>query len=195
MRPAVFLDRDGTMIHDIGYLSRYDDVRWFGSTIDAIRMMNRAGFLVLVTTNQSGIGRGMYTEAALQSIHESMARHLQAGGAAVDGWFYCPHHPEAEIEAYRSVCTCRKPSPGMIQQAARQFEIDLARSFVIGDKPADLGAATAAGASGILVRTGYGESTMRSRPETAADAAHVAPDLMAATSWLLLRSGSPRAIS
>jgi len=194
MRPAVFLDRDGTMIHDIGYLSRYDDVRWFGSTVDAIRMMNRAGFLVLVTTNQSGIGRGLYTEAALQSIHERMARYLEAGGAVVDGWFYCPHHPDAEIEAYRSVCTCRKPSPGMIQQAVRQFEIDLAYSFGIGDKLADLGAATAAGARGILVRTGYGESTMRAHPE-AAGASHVAPDLMAATSWLLLQSGFPRATS
>ena len=174
MRPAVFLDRDGTMIHDVGYLSRYDDVRWFESTIDAIRMMNRAGFLVLVTTNQSGIGRGIYTEAALLSIHERMAQHLEAGGAVVDGWFYCPHHPDADVEAYRSVCTCRKPSPGMIQQAARRFEIDLARSFGIGDTLADLGAATAAGARGILVRTGYGERTMRAHPESAG-ASHVAP--------------------
>jgi D-glycero-D-manno-heptose 1,7-bisphosphate phosphatase len=191
MRPAVFLDRDGTMIHDVGYLSRYDDVRWYGSTVDAIRMMNRAGFLVLVTTNQSGIGRGMYTEEALQSIHERMARHLEAGGATVDAWFYCPHHPQAEVDAYRSVCACRKPAPGMIRQAAARFELDLPASFVIGDTPADLGAASAAGARGVLVRTGDGERTIRVHPETAAVASHVAADLMAATSWLLLQRARP----
>jgi D-glycero-D-manno-heptose 1,7-bisphosphate phosphatase len=137
-RPAVFLDRDGTMIEDIGYLSRPEQVRWFPYTVESIRLLNRAGFIVCVTTNQSGIGRGIYTEAQLQDIHRQMATYLDAGGATVDAWFYCPHHPVAEVEAYRAVCECRKPEPGMIRQACEQYEIDLARSFVIGDKLLDV---------------------------------------------------------
>ena len=192
MRPAVFLDRDGTMIHDIGYLSRIDQVRWFGSTVDAIRLLNRAGFLVSVTTNQSGIGRGRYTEDDLRDIHAHMHAYLEAAGARVDGWFYCPHHPEAEVPEYRAVCECRKPRPGMIHQAAARFPIDLARSFVIGDKLLDVGLAAEVGARGILVRTGHGEETVAAHAGVVPSAAHVAGTLMEATAWLLAESGHPR---
>ena len=192
MRPAVFLDRDGTMIHDIGYLSRIDQVRWFGSTVDAIRLLNRVGFLVSVTTNQSGIGRGRYTEDDLRDIHAHMHAYLEAAGARVDGWFYCPHHPEAEVPEYRAVCECRKPRPGMIHQAAARFPIDLARSFVIGDKLLDVGLAAEVGARGILVRTGHGEETVAAHAGVVPSAAHVAGTLMEATAWLLAESGHPR---
>lgn len=192
MTPAVFLDRDGTMIHDVGYLRHVDEVRWFASTIDAIRLLNRAGFLVCVTTNQSGIGRGHYTEADLAGIHASMAADLAAGDARIDGWFYCPHHPDAELPEYRRVCECRKPKAGLIDQARARFEIDLARSFVIGDKALDVGLATSAGVRGILVRTGYGEETLREHSGLVPGAAFVAFDLMEATAWLLGESGHPR---
>ena len=185
MRPAVFLDRDGTMVHDVGYLSRLDDLRWFPWTVEAVRLLNRVGFLVCVTTNQGGIGLGYYTEAFLHDVHAHMATTLEQGGARVDGWFHCPHHPEARIEALRAACDCRKPRPGMIHQAVARFDIDLARSFVIGDKLADIALAENAGARGILVRTGYGEDVVRAHGSVVPGATHVAADLMAATAWLL----------
>lgn len=195
MQPAVFLDRDGTMIHDVGYLSRVDQVRWFPDTVDAIRLLNRAGFLVCVTTNQSGIGRGHYTEADLAAIHGSMARALAAAGATVDAWFYCPHHPEAEVLEYRVVCECRKPRPGMIRQAEGRYAIDLGRSFVIGDKALDVGLAAAVGARGILVRTGYGADVDRAHAGRVPDAAHVTDNLISATAWLLAESGFPKGVA
>jgi D-glycero-D-manno-heptose 1,7-bisphosphate phosphatase len=192
VKPAVFLDRDGTMIHDVGYLRRVEEVRWFPSTVDAIRLLNRAGFLVCVTTNQSGIGRGHYTEADLAAIHGRLDRFLAAAGARVDAWFYCPHHPQAEVEAYRAVCECRKPRPGMIRRAGERFAIDLDRSFVIGDKLLDLGLAVEVGARGVLVRTGYGLDIERAHNGAVPGAAFIASDLMEATSWVLMASGRPR---
>jgi len=187
MRPAVFLDRDGTMIHDVGYLGRREGVKWFPWTVDAIRLLNRAGFLVCVTTNQSGVGLGHYDEDAVRSLHAWMHEQLRAAGAHVDGWYYCPHHPEARVEALRQACVCRKPAPGMIRQASREFSIDLGRSYVIGDKMADLGLAAQAGAEGILVTTGDGENVVRAHAGIVPDAAHIAANLMEATSWLLGR--------
>jgi D-glycero-D-manno-heptose 1,7-bisphosphate phosphatase len=192
MRPAVFLDRDGTMIHDAHYLRRLEDVVWFSSTIDAIRLLNRAGFLVCVITNQGGVGLGVFPEAFVLSVHAMMAQTLEAGGAHVDGWFYCPHHPAATIEELRVDCTCRKPGIGMIHQACERFEIDVARSFVIGDKQIDIDVAARVGARGILVRTGYGQDIARAHRDAVPGAAFVAADLMEATSWLLGESGHPR---
>ncbi len=124
-RPAVFLDRDGTMVHDVGYLSRREDLRWFPCTIDAIRLLNRAGFLVFVTTNQGGIGLGFCTEDFVREVHDEMSAFVAASGGRVDGWFFCPHHPNAIDERLQIACECRKPKPGMIQQAADRFAIDL----------------------------------------------------------------------
>jgi D-glycero-D-manno-heptose 1,7-bisphosphate phosphatase len=191
-RRAVFLDRDGTMVHDVGYLSRLEDVRWFPWTIDAVRLLNRAGFLVCVTTNQGGIGLGFYTEAFLERVHAQMAATLEAAGARVDAWFHCPHHPAATIAELRVSCDCRKPGPGMIEQAARRFEIDLPGSFVIGDKIADVGLGVAAGARSILVRTGYGEAELVRHKGVVPGAAHVARELMDAVAWILEDAGYPK---
>jgi D-glycero-D-manno-heptose 1,7-bisphosphate phosphatase len=194
-QPAVFLDRDGTMIEDVGYLSRLAEVRWFPFTVDAIRLLNRAGFLVCVTTNQSGVARGYYSEDDVRALHAQMAAHLAAGGAHVDGWFHCPHHPNADVPAYRAACRCRKPEPGMIEQACAQFPIDLARSFVIGDNRADVSAAARAGALGVLVRTGYGDDVLRAHGPIVPDASYVATDLMAAVSWVLAVNAHPTVAS
>jgi D-glycero-D-manno-heptose 1,7-bisphosphate phosphatase len=189
VQPAVFLDRDGTMIYDVGYLGRLEDLRWFPYTVEAVRLLNRAGFLVFVTTNQGGIGLGYYGESFVLDLHERMGQILAAGGARVDGWFFCPHHPRAEIDALRVDCACRKPRIGMLQQAGERFAIDLTRSLVIGDKLADVEMATNAGARGVLVRTGYGEDVVRAHHGRVPGAAYVAADLMEATSWIL--SGMP----
>jgi D-glycero-D-manno-heptose 1,7-bisphosphate phosphatase len=186
--PAVFLDRDGTMIHDVGYLGRLADLRWFPYTAETVRLLKRAGFLVFVTTNQGGIGLGYYTEAFVLDLHARMQATLEAAGAGADGWFYCPHHPLAAVEALRIDCACRKPRAGMIEQAAARFAIDRAASFVVGDKLADVQMAEAAGLRGVLVRTGYGEEVTAAHGGDVPGAAHVAPDLAAATAWMLEES-------
>jgi len=183
--PAVFLDRDGTMVHDTGYLSRLEELRWYPYTIDAIRLLNRAGFLVFVTTNQGGVGLGFYPESFVLQVHEIMHEALAAGGAHVHGWFYCPHHPRATIEALRLDCDCRKPNTGMIRQAQAKFDIDISRSFVVGDKITDLGLAYAAGAQGVLVRTGHGEAEIARLGSDIPGAALIADNLMEATAWML----------
>jgi D-glycero-D-manno-heptose 1,7-bisphosphate phosphatase len=190
-RPAVFLDRDGTMIHDVNYLSRLDDIRWFPYTVDAIRLLNRAGFLVFVISNQGGVGLGLFDEAFVGTVHRAMAARIEAAGAKIDGWFHCPHHPRSILPGFRVNCDCRKPKPGMVHQAQRQFAIDLGRSFVVGDKASDVGLARNVGARGVLVHAGYGESALADDADGADSPAFVAADLMAAVSWMLLASGHP----
>jgi len=188
MRPAVFLDRDGTMIHDVGYLGRLADVRWYPWTVEAVRLLNRAGLIVCVTTNQGGVGLGFFTEAFVRDLHTRMDAVLAEGGARIDGWFYCPHHPQARLPEFQVACGCRKPGVGMVQEAVRRHDIDLSRSFVIGDKLADVEMAAAAGARGILVRTGYGEDVAQAYGGNVPGAAHVTADLMEATAWVLRQS-------
>ncbi len=189
MTPAVFLDRDGTMVHDVGYLSRREDLRWFPWTLDAIRLLNRAGFLVFVTSNQGGIGLGFCTEPFVQAIHREMDETVTASGGRIDAWYYCPHHPRAIIDKLRVDCDCRKPKPGMVSRAAGEFSIDLARSFVVGDKMADVGLGEQAGATSVMVLTGHGERELARHDGQVPGAACVAPTLIEATSWILDRTG------
>jgi D-glycero-D-manno-heptose 1,7-bisphosphate phosphatase len=183
-RPAVFLDRDGTMIVDVNYLSRVEDIAFFPWTVDAIRALNRAGFLVVVATNQSAIARGLLTEETLGAIHASIARTLEDGGAAVAAYYYCPHHPDGSVAQYATECDCRKPKAGLVERAARELGIDLSRSFVVGDRWGDVGLGTATGMQAVLVRTGDGTTDEhRPPPGVAADA--VVDNLAAAASWIL----------
>jgi D-glycero-D-manno-heptose 1,7-bisphosphate phosphatase len=164
-RPAVFLDRDGTMNVDVGYLSRLAELQLFPYTADAIRLLRRAGFAVVVVTNQGGIGRKMITEGFLAELHSELARRLDAAGAHVDGWYHCPHHPAALDPALRSAdCRCRKPEPGMIDAAVRDLHIDPQRSWVVGDKWLDVRLGHNVGARSILVRTGWGGEQEAARP-------------------------------
>jgi D-glycero-D-manno-heptose 1,7-bisphosphate phosphatase len=192
MRPAVFLDRDGTMVQEVGYLGRPEDLRWFAWTVEAIRLLRRAGFLICVTTNQGGIGLGLFSESFLRQLHDAMDRHLAASSAPVDAWFYCPHHPRAIVPELAIDCDCRKPQPGMIRQAQQQFDIDLARSFVVGDKRIDVELAERAGIRGVLVRTGHGAGELARCGGVMPGAAHVAANLLEAASWILLDNGHPR---
>jgi D-glycero-D-manno-heptose 1,7-bisphosphate phosphatase len=194
-RPAVFLDRDGTMIHDPGYLGRLEGLRWYPYAVDAVRLFNRAGFLVFVTTNQGGVGLGLFDEDFVRTVHETMTARLDEAGARVDGWFYCMHHPRAVIEALRASCECRKPGPGMIRQAQSRFDIDLRRSFVVGDKLSDVGLGHAVAAKSVLVLTGHGENELAAMSTASAPASFVAADLMGAASWILHQSGHPRPIA
>jgi len=151
---AVFIDRDGTLNEESGYLHRAEDCRFIPGAIAALALLNAAGFLVVVVTNQSGIARGYYTSEDLEQLHAYMSGQLQAGGARVDGWYYCPHHPDFPSAA--GDCSCRKPLPGMLHSAAAELDIALASSWMIGDKAADIAAGIAAGCKPLLVLTGYG---------------------------------------
>ncbi len=181
MRRGVFLDRDGTLIEEVGYLDRIDRVRFFPYSVDAVRLLNRAGLAVIVATNQAGIARGFFDEAFVEATHRSLAETLGKGGARVDGFYFCPHHPEAGVGAYRQACDCRKPQPGLLRRAAADHQIDLRQSFVVGDRAHDITAGTTVGAQGVLVRTGYGDRVERSGHGAAA----VADNLMGAVSWIL----------
>jgi D-glycero-D-manno-heptose 1,7-bisphosphate phosphatase len=187
LRPAVFLDRDGTMIEEAGYLSSLDAVKWYPGTKDSIRLLNRAGFLVCVITNQGGIGLGLFDEGFVQRVHASMEAELAASGAGIDGWYYCPHHPNATIPGLKSPCACRKPGRAMIDAACRDHGIDLSRSWVIGDRDVDVRMAAAVGARGILVTTGHGARDLAQLGRALPDGTLVARDLTEAVAEVLTR--------
>ena len=177
-RRAVFLDRDGTLNVEKEYLHRAEDWEWIPGAIEAIRLLNEAGFVVIITTNQSGVARGFYDEQAVRDLHASVDRWLAAEGARVDGYYYCPHHPH-----HGSVrdCDCRKPAPGLLLAAAREHDIDLRNSYVVGDKASDVGAARAVGAAPILVATGYGEAERAKVDESVP----FMPDVLAAVQYIV----------
>ena len=154
MRPAVFLDRDGTLIEEHGYLDRLELIAPFPYAAPALRRLREAGYALVLVTNQAGVARGYFDEAFVKEAHRHLAALLAREDLALDGYYYCPHHPEGVIAEYRRICRCRKPGPGMVEQAAADLGLDVARSFVIGDKWLDVELARNAGARGILVRTG-----------------------------------------
>jgi D-glycero-D-manno-heptose 1,7-bisphosphate phosphatase len=185
-RRAVFLDRDGTIIEEVGYLDRAERVEFYPWTIDAIRTFNRAGLAVVMISNQSGVARGFFTETVVDRVHAHMAAMLAEGGARIDAYYYCPHHPDGKVAGYARPCDCRKPGRGLVDRAVRELDVDPARSFVVGDRWVDVALARAVGARGVLVRTGYGMSVEQQRPDDlTADA--VADNLIAAASWILGR--------
>jgi D-glycero-D-manno-heptose 1,7-bisphosphate phosphatase len=159
LRPAIFLDRDGVVIEDVHYLAAPNQVRFVPGSADAIAALNRAGWPVVIATNQAGVGRGFFTADSVHAVHQHLADQLAGYGARIEAFYFCPHHPAAEVPAYRTACACRKPGPGMLRQAASELGLDLARSWMIGDRESDLQAGAAAGARTILVRTGYGATT------------------------------------
>ncbi|NUN70000.1 MAG: HAD family hydrolase [Bacteroidetes bacterium] len=154
---AVFVDRDGTINVDVDFLSSPGQLQLIPRSADAIRELNELGIPVIVVTNQSGIARGLYSEADLAAVHAALDAMLKTAGASVQRYYYCPHHPSEGIAPYVTACRCRKPSPGMLLDAQREFGFDLTRSFMVGDKRIDMEAGRAAGTTTVQVGTGYGE--------------------------------------
>lgn len=155
-RPAVFMDRDGTVSEEIGYVNHVSRFRVFDYSAEAVRMLNDNEWLAVLVTNQAGVARGYFTEDLIAKVHGVLEADLERGGARLDGIYYCAHHPSVGEPPYRFDCECRKPKPGLIQRAASDLEIDLARSWMIGDRYGDVELAHNAGVHSALVLSGYG---------------------------------------
>ena len=183
-KPAVFLDRDGTLIEERGYLDRIDLLTVFPWTADALRLLKRAGFTLVVITNQSALARGVIDEPFLDAVHRELSARLARGGAVIDRYYYCPHLADAPIERYRLACRCRKPAPGMIEQACRELDLDPAASFMVGDRWLDVDCGVAAGARAIRVLTGHGGHEA-DHPPGGAHADAILNNLMEAVGWIL----------
>ncbi|MBI4317861.1 MAG: HAD family hydrolase [Chloroflexi bacterium] len=174
-KAAVFLDRDGVLLEDVNFLTSPSEIRLLPGVTRALRAL-QDHFCVVVVTNQSGVARGLLTEADLLAIHLDLVRRLDAAGAVVDALYYCPHLPEAKVPEYRVECECRKPKPGMLRRAERDWNIDLARSFIVGDSPRDVEAGRRVGVKGTLLGAGH---------YTLPNACERAPDLATAAELIL----------
>jgi D-glycero-D-manno-heptose 1,7-bisphosphate phosphatase len=189
-RQAIFMDRDGTVSHEVGYMIHADRYALLPRSVEAIRKINRAGFASFVATNQSGVARGLFKEELVHQVHRRLRDWLAEGGVSLDDIYYCPHHPREGGSAFTGPCDCRKPAPGMLHKAAREYDVDLSRSYMIGDTGRDLGAGAAAGATPILVLTGYGRGELEHlRHRWSAEPSFIAEDLLDAVEWILRREG------
>ncbi len=187
-RGAIFLDRDGTICEEVGYVNHVSRSRLLPGSLEAIRRINEAGLLAVLTTNQSGVARGYFSRDLVESVHAQLVSALSAGGARLDAIYYCPHHPSDGAPPWRSACDCRKPKPGMILRAAREHDIDLSQSFAVGDGVVDIEAAAAAGVPAVLVLTGYGRGLLEhQRHRFKTEPAHAAEDLPEAVRFILSR--------
>jgi len=155
-RRAVFIDRDGTISEEVGYVNHVSRYRVFPFAAEAVRALHEAGWLAVLVTNQAGVARGYFAEEIIGQVHGVLAAELEKGGARLDAVYYCPHHPSVGEPPYRLDCDCRKPRPGLIHEAARRFRLDLAGCWMVGDRYSDVVLARNAGVRSAFVLTGYG---------------------------------------
>ncbi len=190
-QPAVFLDRDGTINEQMGYVNHPSRFVLLPGAALGIRRLNESGFLAIVVSNQSGVARGYFSIDLVHEVHELMQKELASRGAFLDGVFFCPHYPGGEVAEYAVECGCRKPKPGMIIEAESRFHIDMSRSYVVGDRFSDLELAASRGLTGVLVETGYGlGECLYVLPGKSIQPGHIAHDLEAAVQWILEREGA-----
>jgi D-glycero-D-manno-heptose 1,7-bisphosphate phosphatase len=186
MRPGVFLDRDGTINEQMGYINHLSRFHLLPGVGPAIRLLNENNIPVAVVSNQSGLARGYFPPELLAAVHDRMQRLLAEEGARLDGVYVCPHHPNAAVAAYRLQCECRKPKTGLITRAAAELGIDLDRSYLVGDQWSDVRAAANCGATSILVLTGYGRGELAYiGPHQEVQPHFVAQDLLQAARWIV----------
>jgi D-glycero-D-manno-heptose 1,7-bisphosphate phosphatase len=188
---AVFLDRDGTICEEVGYLSTIEKMRLLPRAGAAIKKLNEGGFKTIVITNQSGVARRFFPESRLEELHRELRRQLGEQGATLDGIYYCPHHPEEGDPPYLKECTCRKPFPGLLFQAAADFSLDLKTSFMVGDHFSDVACGHNAGAKAILVLTGHGDKTLEGKGDWPLPPSFIARDLFEAVEWIFSVADRP----
>jgi D-glycero-D-manno-heptose 1,7-bisphosphate phosphatase len=181
---AVFVDRDGTINREVNYLSSPEQLELLPGTVEGLRRLRAAGFKLVVVTNQAGVARGYFGEDDVHCIHRRLEEMLATGGAGVDAFYYCPHHPDGKGD-YRKLCPNRKPGTGMFQRAAADLGIDLAHSFIVGDNVTDLIPGGPLGCRTVLVRTGYGQSMLDKGALSGLSVSHVAADLLGAANWIV----------
>lgn len=184
--PAIFMDRDGTVNEEMGYINHISRFKMLPGSEEAVRLVNQSGLKAVVITNQSGVGRGYFPDGLVEKVHETLEKTLSQYGAHLDGIYYCPHHPVAAKGEYKKDCDCRKPKIGLIKKAAEELDIDLSRSYMIGDRYNDVEMAKKFKGKGILVLTGYGmgeyEHLRKSWP---VEPDYIAKDLYEAVEWAL----------
>jgi D,D-heptose 1,7-bisphosphate phosphatase len=186
---AVFMDRDGTINEEVGYMDSIDKLNLFAYTAEAIRLINESGMKAVVMTNQSGVAKGYFTEEFVRTVHERIQEMLRERGAFIDAFYYCPHHQTEGIGVYLQSCACRKPGAGMLIKASKELDIDLRRSYTVGDMLKDIQVARTVGAKGILVKTGYGintiEKDLTSATPEICQPSYIAEDILDAVKWII----------
>lgn len=178
-RPAVFLDRDGTLNVEVNYLHRIENFEWVPGAPDAVRRLNALGLPVLVVTNQAGVAHGHFPEEKIEQLHAFIQEELRKHEAQINAFYYSPYHPEGNVPEYRKKSPCRKPNPGMFKQAIREWAVDPARSYVVGDKNSDLIPGNELGMTTVRVQTGYGR---REEDDTIPD--YIVPDIRSAVALI-----------
>jgi D-glycero-D-manno-heptose 1,7-bisphosphate phosphatase len=184
-KTAVFLDRDGTINVEAGYLHQLDQLQLMPGAGAAIKRLNDEGVLVFVATNQSGPARGYYPESHVRDLNLRLVELLAAEGARVDGVYYCPHLPDGTVPEYTQACACRKPEPGMLLDAAKLHELDLRSCYMVGDKPTDVEVGQRVGCRTVLLRSGFGEAVLKGEYMWSCNPDHVANTIVEAVSWML----------
>ncbi|MDO9530006.1 MAG: D-glycero-beta-D-manno-heptose 1,7-bisphosphate 7-phosphatase [Syntrophales bacterium] len=178
---AVFLDRDGTINEEVGYLGDLEKLNIYPNSFEAIRLINESGMKAVVISNQSGVARGYFSEDFVNTVHSRINETLQENGARIDRFYFCPHHPTEGKGHYLKSCDCRKPKTGMLIKASEELNIDLFRSYMVGDAAKDIELANRSGVMGILVKTGYGKNVISSDVEPS----YIAEDILDAVNWIM----------
>jgi D-glycero-D-manno-heptose 1,7-bisphosphate phosphatase len=185
-KPAVFIDRDGTINEQLGYINHLSRFVIFPGVSEAVRLLNKNNWWAIIVSNQGGVARGYYPIELVEEIHAFLKSSLREQGATIDGIFFCPHHPAGILPEYSSECDCRKPKTGLIDRAREVFDIDMSSSYVVGDRHVDIELASRLNLKGVLVKTGYGLGEIEYIiPEKRLKPHHVAEDLLDAVKWIL----------
>jgi D-glycero-D-manno-heptose 1,7-bisphosphate phosphatase len=188
MRPAVFFDRDGTINEQMGYINHLSRFHLLPGAAEAIRLLNQYNFLVIIVSNQSGVARGYFPIELVHEVHSFMMESLRRDGANIDAIFFCPHYPGGKVPEYSYECNCRKPGTGLIDHARKSFDIDMSRSYLVGDHTTDLELAHRCNLYGVIVKTGYGLGEVSYLlPRSAIKPCYIAEDLLDAVRWIIGR--------
>ena len=184
MDKVIFLDRDGTINREDGYITRVDQLHLYEGTVPALKMLNTMGYRIVIVSNQAGVAKALLTEQALQEINDALLAMLRAQGVMVEALYYCPHHPDAVVPEYKKACECRKPKTGMIERAQQELGVHAQGAYMIGDKLTDIELAGNFGGRGILLLTGYGREEMKKLDTSKHHPVYVAQDILDAVQWI-----------